>query len=168
MVTSRASAQAPHTAAAKGERVMTLALAYLARQACTAQQLSAYLARKGESVEAIARTVAHCRARGYLDDRAYAQRWAEARLAKYPMGVARLQDELRGKGIEELDIAALLADLYPRHQERLLAERVAVGAERRRGGISLRKLSQLLGSRGFDEDVIESVLASRARGHETD
>lgn len=158
---SRAASSASDPSATDAERAVQLAVAYLARQACTAQQLSAYLTRKGVADEAIAPTVAHCRARGYLDDRAYAQRWAEARLAKYPMGAARLQDELRRKGIEESTLAALLTALYPPRQERVLAERLVAAAARRRGEMSVRKLALLLGQRGFDEDVIESVLASR-------
>lgn len=143
------------------DQVTRLAVAYLARQDRTAHQLAQYLLRKGAAGAAVEHTVARCRELGYLDDGAFARRWAEARLAKYPVGAARLRDELLAKGVASAVVSEVVRALYPRNQERALAEQTVRSAERRQGRVPIRKLAALLGSRGFDEDVIEAVLEQR-------
>ncbi|MFO0773893.1 MAG: regulatory protein RecX [Nitrospiraceae bacterium] len=143
------------------DRFVTQALGYVARQARTAHQVTEYLQRKGAPDERIQEILARFRQLGYLDDAAIARRWAEARLAKYPMGAARLKDELQRKGIPAFEIADVVTALYPPNHERVLAERL-VAQQALRGALSVRKCAALLGSRGFDADVIESVLARQA------
>lgn len=110
--------------------------------------MRAYLARLGAPPGSIQRLVARFRTKGYLDDAAYALRWARARLARRPMGRERLAAELMGQGLQEAVIASTLDRVYADMSELELARRLL---SRRRGGPAL------LRRYGFSEETIEAV-----------
>jgi regulatory protein len=71
----------------------------LARKAWSQRELTSRLRRRGAPEEVARAVVAELAGRGYLDDEAFAQWWAEARARGRRVGSLRLARELRAKGI---------------------------------------------------------------------
>jgi regulatory protein len=128
--------------------IQQAALRYLARRPRTIAQMKAYLARIGASPTGVRTAIAKFQRLGYLDDDAYARRWARDRLARKPMGRERLEHELGAQGLEEHLIAVTLEELYGETSERELALKLAG---------SRAVTPSFLRRRGFSEDTIESV-----------
>lgn len=133
------------------------AVRYLARRERTEAQVAVYLGRTGASAVHIRSLLSRFRAQGYLNDDAYAARWARARLARCPMGQARLEAELLAKGFERATVAKALRQAYGGTTQRALARALliqrlgrAAAGDRRRGASLLRRY-------GFDESVIEEL-----------
>lgn len=133
-------------------------LRYLARRDRTEAQVTAFLERQGAPPNRIRALVREFRRRGYLNDEAYALRWARARLARRPMGRARLEAELLGQGLGRATAARTLDLLYGEISERdlardLLNRRGALGTPAGRS-----REAGLLRRHGFDEETIRDVL----------
>jgi regulatory protein len=128
------------------------ALAYLARRDRTEAQVAAFLARRGVPEARVADLLARWRRGGYLNDERYAQRRAEARLARRPEGRRRLEAELLAQGLDPAIVARTLDRLYAERSERALAEALLARARPPRGAAAA-----LLRRQGFDEDVIEAL-----------
>jgi regulatory protein len=133
------------------------AVRYLARRERTEAQVRNLLSRAGASATRIRSLLARFREQGYLDDQAYAARWARDRLARCPMGQARLEAELLAKGFDRTIVAKTVRQVYenrnqPALARTLLVKRLGRGAagDRRRGAGLLRRY-------GFDEEIIEKV-----------
>ena len=99
----------------------------------------------------------------YLDDVAFAARWADRRLARMPMGRARLQEELLATGCPEYIVHATLRATYRRVSERDLAMQVVTMAGRATSTQTRGRIARLLSQRGFDEDTIETVMGPLMR-----
>ncbi len=133
------------------------AVRYLARRERTEAQVRTFLNRAGASAARIRSLLSHFREQGYLNDQAYAARWARDRLARCPMGQARLETELLAKGFDRTIVAKTVRQVYDGRNHLALARtllakrlgRVAVG-DRRRGASLLRRY-------GFDEDTVEEL-----------
>lgn len=80
---------------------LNLAVRYLARTDRTVAQVERYLRDKGATRPKAAAVVRELERLGYVNDQAYAVRWAETRLARRPMGRERLKAELLQRGFEE-------------------------------------------------------------------
>jgi regulatory protein len=106
------------------------------------------LDRIGASSARIRRLIAKFHRMGYLDDHAYARRWARDRIARRPVGRERLELELRAQGLDASTIAGAIEELYAEISERELALKLVEG-----GTIS----PAFLRRRGFSEDTIEAV-----------
>lgn len=133
------------------------AIRYLARQERTEAQVATYLSRAGASVVRIRSLLSRFRKQGYLNDDAYAVRWARARLARCPMGQARLEAELLAKGFERATVTKAVRQVCGDTTQRtfaraLLLQRLgrAAAGDRRRGAGLLRRY-------GFDENIIEEL-----------
>jgi regulatory protein len=141
---------------AQSDRFELAAVRYLARRERTEAQVRAYLGRAGASAARIRSLLSRFRAQGYLDDAAYALRWARARVARCPMGQARLEAELLakefGRGVVDATVRQVCGGANQRTLARtLLAKRLGRAAgDRRRGAGLLRRY-------GFDENVIEEL-----------
>jgi regulatory protein len=131
------------------------AVRYLARRARTEAQVEAFLTRAGASAACIRSLLARFRERGYLDDTAYALRWAQARLARRPMGPARLEAELLAKGFDRTTVAKVMRQVYAGVNQRELARTLLARWPGRRGASLLRRY-------GFDDEVIEALLGVSA------
>jgi SOS response regulatory protein OraA/RecX len=129
------------------------AVRYLAGRERTEAQVKAYLSRAGASAASIRSLLSRFRKQGYLDDEAYAVRWACARLARCPMGRARLEAELSAKGFERTAVATALRQAYADTDERAQARALLAlrTAGNRRGNAAL------LRRYGFDDDLIEEL-----------
>jgi regulatory protein len=132
------------------------AVRYLAQRERTEAQVRAYLSRAGASAACTRSLLSRFRNQGYLDDKAYAVRWARARLAKCPMGQARLEAELLAKGFDRTTVATALRQACDGTNQRALARALLVRrlgratGDRRRGASLLRRY-------GFEEDIIEEL-----------
>ena len=157
------SRRATIKAAPSPEQWLQLAVRALARGDRTTAQIERLLAAKGASPSQIRATVRRLTSLRYLDDVAFAARWADRRLARMPMGRARLQEELLATGCPEQIVQATLRATYRKMSERDLARQVATMAGRTTSAQTLGRLARLLNQRGFDEDAIETVMGPLLR-----
>jgi len=139
------------------DRYELAAVRYLARRERTEAQVVAYLSRAGASAVRIRSLLSRFREQGYLNDDAYAARWARDRLARCPMGQARLEAELLAKGFGRTTVAKAMRQVSGDTTQRTLARALliqrlgrAAAGDRRRGASLLRRY-------GFDENVIEEL-----------
>lgn len=134
------------------------AIRYLARRERTEAQVKAFLSRAGASAVCIRSLLSRFRQQGYLDDHAYAARWARARLARCPMGQARLEAELLAKGFERATVAKTVRQAYEDTNQRVLARTLLAQRLGRTASGDRRRGAGLLRRYGFEEDVIEEVI----------
>ena len=145
-------------AALSPDEWLQLAVRALARSDRTTAQIERLLAAKGASLSQIRAAVRRLTSLRYLDDVAFAARWADRRLARMPMGRARLQEELLATGCPEPLVHATLRATYRKISERELAMQLVTMAGRTTSAQTLGRLARLLSQRGFDEDTIETVM----------
>lgn len=145
-------------AASSSDQWLQLAVRALARSDRTTAQVERLLAAKGASPAHIRATVRRLMSLRYLDDIAFAARWADRRLARMPMGRARLQEELLATGCPEHIVLATLRATYRKVSERDLAMQVVAMSSRATSAQALGRVARLLNQRGFDEDTIETAL----------
>lgn len=137
---------------------MPLAVRYLARRDRTVVQVERFLAHKGASPSEVREIVTRLSQLRYLDDRAYAERWIAARVARRPMGRARLEAELSGQGVaEKVAVQAIRGALHDLDEE-TLARRVLSSARRTGRRLTLRQALRLLRQRGFEEETVERIM----------
>jgi len=140
-----------------------LAVRALARSDRTTAQLERLLAAKGASPTQVRTVVRWLISLRYLDDVAFAARWADRRLARLPMGRARLQAELLATGCPEQIVQATLRASYRKVSEQDLATQVVAMAGRTSSEQTRGRIARLLSQRGFDEDTIETVMGPLMR-----
>ena len=137
---------------------MQLAVRALARSDRTTAQIERLLAAKGASPSQVRAAIRRLTSLRYLDDVAFATRWADRRLARMPMGRARLQEELLATGCPEHIVRATLRATYRKVNEQDLAMQVVLTAGRVTSAQTPGRVARLLNQRGFDEDTIETVM----------
>ena len=142
---------------------LQLAVRALARSDRTTAQIERLLAAKGASLSQIRTTVRRLVSLRYLDDAAFAVRWADRRLARMPMGRVRLQEELLATGCPEQIVLAAVRGTYRKVSEQDLAIQVVATAGRTSSTQTLGRIARLLSQRGFDEDTIETVMGPLMR-----
>ncbi|RIK57581.1 MAG: RecX family transcriptional regulator [Chloroflexi bacterium] len=105
---------AEQIAALKHEGEVDLAyqrsLRYLGIRPRSEQEMSTYLAGKGYAEEVTAAVLARLRARGYVDDAAFARYWVDSRTRFRPRGTRALRYELRQKGLDSPTIDEALEE----------------------------------------------------------
>ncbi len=144
------------------DRVEQAALRYLAQRDRTSAQVARYLDRRGASRAQVHSVLRRLAKAGYVNDRAFALRWAEARLARRPMGREALKAELVRQGLAEGLVAETLDRLYGHDRERELAMQ-AIQQVSRRAAVSPSRAARLLRQRGFDQETIDDVVPSENR-----
>jgi regulatory protein len=131
-----------------------VAVRYLARVDKTVAQVERFIQGKGANSTQVQSVVHELERRGYLNDQAYATRWAETRLSRRPMGRERLKAELLQRGFKEQVTERALRNAYQSVSEQELACQALEGRIRRtRPGQWVRFLRQ----RGFDDETIQQV-----------
>ena len=131
-----------------------MAIRYLARAERSASQVEQYIRGKGASRAQGQGVVRELARRGYLNDQAYATRWAESRLLRRPMGRDRLKLELLDRGFEEAVTERALQCAYRSISEQELACRALEG---RTASTRPPQWVRFLRQRGFDDDTIQQV-----------
>lgn len=129
------------------------------------QELAAKLQQRGYSPEEIEEALRRLESQGYLDDRAAARSFVEARLTRNE-GRLRLRAELLRRGAPEEVTEEALAELTP--EDDLPAARAAAERWQRQGGRDPRALARHLDRKGFSRRAIVAVLNARADGLEID
>jgi SOS response regulatory protein OraA/RecX len=132
-------------------------LRYLAGRDRTEAQIEGFLMRRGASLRLTRRLLRRLKTQGYVNDAALAYRWAQARLARRPMGRAGLAAELTAKTFTSRTIEQTLDRLYGERGERERATDLLAGSS----ATSLRdraRSARLLRQRGFDEALIEALI----------
>jgi len=150
------------------DRWLQLAVRALARSDRTRAQIERLLAAKGASPAQAQAAVRRLTSLKYLDDVAFAARWVDRRLARMPMGRARLQDELLATGCPEPIVLATLKAAYRKVSERNLAMQVVRMAGQASSAQTLARIARILNQRGFDEDTIETVMEPLMREESED
>lgn len=145
------------------DRWLQLAVRALARSDRTTAQIERLLAARGAASSQIRAAVRRLTSLRYLDDVAFAVRWADRRLARMPMGRARLQEELLATGCPEHIVHATLRATYRKVSERDLAVQAVTMAGRTTSAQTPGRVARLLTQRGFDEDTIETVMGPLLR-----
>ena len=145
------------------DRWLQLAVRALTRSDRTTAQIERLLAAKGASPSQVRAVIRRLTSLRYLDDVAFAARWADRRLARMPMGRARLQEELLATGCPEHIVRATLRATYRKVNERDLAMQVVTMVGRTTSAQALGRIARLLNQRGFAEDTIETVMGPLLR-----
>lgn len=83
-----------------GERALGLALAHLNKRDRTVAETLRHLEARGVEEDEAAAAVAYLEREGYLDDQAYARRFAEDRRRLDAWGTERIEQRLRALGID--------------------------------------------------------------------
>jgi regulatory protein len=135
-----------------------LAVKFLARQDRTVAQVEQFLASKGASPIQVGQTVRRLSDLRYLNDRAYARRWVDNRLASRPSGRERLKAELQAKGIAEPVADQVIADVFREVDEEVLAHRALEAVQRRGRRLAGLQTVHFLRRRGFSEETIDRMI----------
>lgn len=122
--------------------------------------MRAYLVRLGASSTHVRRVIEQLLERGYLNDERYALQWASDRLARRPMGRARLEAELIGQGLDRDTTAHALEHVYGGRSEHELALALLRQRPEARNPANRLREASLLRRYGFPEELIEAVLGS--------
>lgn len=152
-------------APSSSEEWLHLAVRYLARWDRTVAQVEQFLLSKGASASQAKHTVGRLSDLRYLDDRAYAERWIESRLARQPVGRERLLAELQGKGIGEVVAGGAVQNALRETDEETLARRALKAWQRKGRQVTALQAIRLLRQWGFEEETIERTIRARF-GHE--
>lgn len=141
------------------ERAYGDAIRLLGYQMNTAQMLREKLERKGHDSEVVARTLAQLVRDAYVDDAAYAQRYAETKGHRY--GRYRLRMVLRERGVSETDIETGLeaAALPPEREVACAVLRKKAADTANQPNLKERaRLMRYLSGRGFDAASVRYAL----------
>jgi len=153
------------TSPSSPEEWMHLAVRYLARWDRTAAQVEQFLLSKGAAAAQAKQTISRLSDLRYLDDRAYAERWLESRLARQPMGRERLLAELQAKGIQDAVAERAVKKALPDVDDDILATRALKSWQRKGRPVTSVQAVRLLRQWGFEEETIERTIRARF-GHE--
>ncbi|HKY32020.1 MAG TPA: RecX family transcriptional regulator [Candidatus Polarisedimenticolia bacterium] len=140
---------------------MAQAIASLARCDRTVLEMRRLLRRKGHAPAAIDGVIERLLRMRYLDDRAYAGRYAAWAVSRKGLGRAAVRARLAARGVEREAIdAGLAAGFGPAGEMEALRRALSdVHGPLDRAGA--RRLAARLARRGFPEDMIREALARR-------
>jgi regulatory protein len=140
---------------------MDLAVRYLARWDRTVAQVEQFLLHRGASPTQAQHVIRRLSDLRYLDDHAYAERWIERRLARHPMGRARLKAELRARGVEESLADEVTDRVVQAADEEDLARRALKTKQRKGRRYKPAQALRLLRLWGFEEETIARIIKLR-------
>lgn len=125
------------------------------------QEIRERLTRKQFSQETIEQTIPYFKELGLIDDRQFAQKWISSRLLK-PLGINRIQFELRNKGVQDEIIQEALKNLTDDYPEEEIVFRLAKRQVSKYKNTDLNKSRQriygYLARRGFRSATILKAL----------
>jgi regulatory protein len=145
------------------DEARAVALRYLGYAARSRAEMERRLERDGFSEAIIAQALEEIEARGWVDDRAYADAWIADRADRKSSGKRLLAQELQRKGIEKQTLQEALSQIAP-EDEKERALTAALKKWQPSGDPALlakekRRLSDYLMRRGFSWDTIKQVFA---------
>jgi len=154
-----------------GPSAWDAALRLLGVRARSRAEIAERLARRDFEPDVIDDVLRRLAESGLIDDEQFAREWAQSRSRYSGRGTLALRRELRTKGVAEHTVETVLAEI-DRDDERaraaaLAAKKLAASsldltdhADRAK---AYRRLSGLLGRRGFAPDLISSVVGEALR-----
>ncbi len=141
------------------------ALKLIERARRTRSDLARRLKEKGYAFAVVSQVLDRLAEVGLVDDVEFARAWLAGRWGRRPSGWRRLQQELRGRGIADPDIARakeLLSERGGAPDEVASAAKLVEQARRRFARLEPReqrqKLYALLARRGYDGETIRRAL----------
>lgn len=145
-------------------RAREAALRLLSHRPRTEAELRLRLLRKDFPLEIADACVAQLRAKGLLDDAAFAEMFVRDRVRLNPRGRRLVVQELRGRGVEaETAMAAVEGVMREEEVDELALTRDAASRWRPRRGEELprarRRLTGFLARRGFAAQAVRQVVA---------
>ncbi len=147
--------------AEEDHRVAQAALHYLSYRARTIWELTQHLLEKGYEKVLVQKAIEEMVHLGYLDDRKYAIAWLAERQSNKKLGIIRIKQELKQKGISSTIIEEVIE---PEHfdEERQLVTEVAERRYSRLQNEAWPKVERRLGAyllrRGFPSHHVRQVL----------
>lgn len=150
--------------AAHGREALDRALRYLEYRPRTRFEVERHLRRGGYGDSAVSAAVERCTELGVLDDREYAAAHARDRIRIRPRAPARIESELRGRGVSPEDARAGIAraleemDASERGLLRRAAEKKARTLRAEDIETRRRKLYGYLRRRGFRHGAIMDLV----------
>lgn len=141
------------------------AIELLARRAHFERELTAKLTQRGYDDDEVAATLERLVGEGLVDDAATARSFIQGRLARGPLGRAKLRAELGRRGV---DGEVARAAIEEAGLDDLAAARAAGERWLRRGGRSAASLARHLAGRGFPGRAIVPVLRALDAGDADD
>lgn len=135
-----------------------LAVRYLAGRDHTVAQVERFLRIKGASSVQAKQTIGRLSDLRYLNDRAYAERWIENRMARHPMGRQRLKAELQARGVAEAVAESAIRKAFREGDEESWARRLLQARMGQGRRLTAIQALRLLRQRGFGEETIERMM----------
>jgi len=124
-------------------------------------ELSQRLKRKRFSEQEISGVLSYLKERDFVDDGEFARAWVESRIKK-PLGLYRLRQELKIKGIDKDLIDQVLEDVGSRYAEEEMIKQIIIRRWDKLKNIPLQKAKQRLFlyllQRGFSKDAIRDAI----------
>lgn len=149
-------------------KVVQACMRYLSYRPRTIWEATTYLQGKGYSHHLVGRVVDEMKSHGYIDDRKFAGTWVAERQSTKRLGIARLKQELKQKGISSAIIEEVIQMDHIDEERQLVTE----VAERRYSRLRHeewttieRRLNGYLLRRGFPSHLIRQVLQQLRNTH---
>ncbi len=142
-------------------RAKEKALSLLSYRARSVEELRKRLKEKGFSDRTVEKVIEDFVRVGLLDDKKFASDYVHSKMIQKPMGKRMLREELFSRGIDEETAEKAIEEAYSERSEVDVARDLFRRRMKRYRGddVKLRKkLSDFLRRRGFDWDVINTVL----------
>lgn len=128
----------------------------------SAKEITQRLKQKNFDDSVIKETLSFLKRQGFVDDESFAKAWIDSRLKK-PLGLRRIKEELRIKGIDTDIIESNLKKIKQDYLEEEVVARIAADRLSKLKGIEPQKAKRrtfaYLLRRGFSPEVILDTLA---------
>ncbi len=149
------------------DQLYASALKALTRRPFTVRELERKLLQSCTDASAVNQIVTRLKAAGYLDDRRYCESFIQSRLQRKAQGRARIEQELRARGLNPKLVREELEKAYPAEAE---LEPLQQALERKLRSLTppmdAKKLSRLynhLLRRGFPGEAVRLALRRRLK-----
>ena len=151
--------------AAMYDTTRRMALRYVQQRPRSQEEVRRYLQRKQQPAEVIEQVIKRLEKADLLDDEQFAHQWVAWRQATTPRSRARLQAELRQKGIDEDTINAALVAVDSHAELAILKDLIQKKAARYP---DKHKLLAYLARQGFAYDDVQRAFNEVEGGHTSD
>jgi regulatory protein len=143
------------------QRVSQAALHYLSYRARTVWEVTSHLLEKEYEKTLVQKAIEEMVHLGYLDDRKYATAWLAERQSNKKLGIIRIKQELKQKGISSTIIEEVIETEHVAEERQLVTE-VAERRYSRLQNEAWPKVERRLGSyllrRGFPSHLVRQAL----------
>ncbi|MCY4402201.1 MAG: regulatory protein RecX [Candidatus Poribacteria bacterium] len=148
-------------------RAKKYALDLLSNDIFSKSQMTKQLEREGFREENIDIIITELIVAGHIRDRQYAEKWVQRRLKSNPRGRKLLRQELVDKGVDKETAEQVLSEVKTEVEEKLahqIAKKRAKMYTKLPNDTAKRRLHGFLARRGFDSDIIMSVIDQVLKG----